>query len=73
MKKIFSVNCEQLSREVWEEREYRFTKTPTLARCDFEEIAKTFVGWSDEAEMEIQFTYMLNDTVCYVFVRERIQ
>lgn len=72
MSKCFSVHCEEVSREVWEEREYRFTKSATLARCDFEEIAKVFVGWDNNVEMEIKFHYMLNDTVVYVEVRERI-
>lgn len=68
-----SVHCEEISREMWEEREYRFTKNASLAKCDFEEIAKIFVGWSEEVEMEIKFTYMLNDTVVYVYVRERVE
>lgn len=72
MSNCFSVHCEQVSREVWEEREYHFTKSATLARSDFEEIAKVFVGWDNDVEMEIKFTYMLNDTVVYVYVREKI-
>lgn len=72
MNKYLSVHCEEVSREVWEEREYRFTKSATLAKCDFEEIAKVLVGWCEDVEMEIKFTYMLNDAVVYVEVRERI-
>jgi hypothetical protein len=73
MNRNLSVHCEEISRELWEEREYRFTKNASLAKSDFEEIAKIFVGWSDDVEMEISFTYMLNDTVCYVCVRERVE
>lgn len=73
MNRCFSVHCEEVSREVWEEREYRFTKSATLAKCDFEEIAKVFVGWSEDVEMEIKFTYLINDTVVYVYVRERVE
>ena len=73
MNRCFSVHCEEISREVWEEREYRFTKNASLARCDFEEIAKIFVGWNEEVEMEIKFTYLINDTVVYVYVRERVE
>lgn len=73
MSRCFSVHCEEISREMWEEREYRFTKNASLAKCDFEEIAKVLVGWDNNVEMEIKFTYALNDTVCYVFVRERVE
>jgi hypothetical protein len=66
------VKCKQLSREVWEEREYKMEKPSNMAKCDFEQIAKVFVGWDEDAEMEIKFTYVLNDTIVYVEVRERI-
>jgi hypothetical protein len=62
-----------ISREVWEEREYCFEKSASIARCDFEAAAKILVGWDDEIEQEIKFSYMLNDTVVMVFVRERIE
>ena len=37
------VKCKQLSREVWEEREYKFEKPENMAKCDFEKIARVFV------------------------------
>ena len=64
------IKCKEVSREVWEEREYKFEKSSNLAKCDFEQMVKTFVGW--DVEMEIKFDYFLNDTMCYVLVRERI-
>ena len=67
------LECQQVSREVWEEREYRFEKSPTMARSDFEAMARICVGWDEEIEMEIKFDYMLQDRVCYVFVRERVE
>ena len=67
------LKCEQFSREMWEEREYRFEKSENMAKCDFEAMAKVCVGWDDELEMEIKFTYMCNDRVCYVYVRERVE
>ena len=72
MNRCFSVHCEEISREVWEEREYRFTKNASLAKCDFEEIAKVFVGWNNDVEMEIKFHY-ITDTLVLVDVRERIE
>lgn len=66
------VKCKQLSREVWEEREYKMEKPENMAKCDFEKIARVFVGWDEDVEMEIKFTYLLNDTIVYVEVRERI-
>ena len=72
MSRCFSVHCEEISREVWEEREYRFTKNASLAKCDFEEIAKVFVGWDNNVEMEIKFHH-ITDTLVLVDVRERIE
>lgn len=72
MKKI-ELSCTQVSREVWEEREYRFEKSSNLAKKDFEAMAKVLVGWDEDAEMEIKFHYMLNDTMVFVEVRERIE
>lgn len=66
------VKCKQLSREVWEEREYKMEKPENMAKCDFEKIARVLVGWDEDVEMEITFDYFLNDTMCYVLVRERI-
>ena len=68
----FMVKSKQLSREVWEERDYKMVKPSNLSKEDFEKIAKVFVGWDDDAEMEIKFTYILNDTEVFVSVRERI-
>lgn len=72
MKKI-ELTCTQISREVWEEREYRFEKSSNLAREDFEAMAKVVVGWDEGTEMEIKFHYMLNDTMVFVEIRERIE
>jgi hypothetical protein len=69
----YFVKCKQLSREVWEEREYKMEKPENMAKCDFEKIARVFVGWDEDVEMEIKFDYFLNDTMCYVLVRERIE
>ena len=66
------VKCKQVSREVWEEREYKMEKPSNMAKSDFEKIARVFVGWDEDVEMEIKFNYFLNDTMCYVLVRERI-
>lgn len=66
------IKCKEVSREVWEEREYKFEKSSNLAKCDFEQMVKTFVGWDEDVEMEIKFDYFLDDTMCYVLVRERI-
>lgn len=69
------LKCEQFAREVWEEREYRFEKSPNMAKADFENMVKICVGWCDEIpeeDFEITFTYMCKDRVVYVFVRERI-
>lgn len=71
MKKV-ELTCMQISREVWEEREYKFEKSSNLAKEDFEAMAKVLVGWDEESEMEIKFHYLLNDTMVYVEVRERI-
>lgn len=72
MKKI-ELSCIQTSREVWEEREYKFEKSSNLAREDFEATAKVLVGWDENTEMEIKFHYLLNDTLVFVGVRERIK
>lgn len=66
------IKCREISREVWEEREYKFEKSANLAKCDFEPMVRQFVGWDEEVEMEIKFTYICNDTIVYVLVRERI-
>ena len=72
MKNCFSVHCEEVSCEVWEEKEYHFTKNANLAKCDFESIAKILVGWDEEIEMEIKFHYITN-TFVMVEVRTRIK
>lgn len=66
------VKCKQLARETWEERVYEMEKPANMAKCDFEKIARVFVGWDEEVEMEIRFTYIQNDTIAYVLVKERI-
>ena len=73
MNNKIELKCQQIAREIWEEREYYFQKSASLSKEDFEAMARVCVGWAEEFEMEIKFTYMLNDTVCYVFVRERIE
>ena len=67
------LECEPVSHEVWEITEYKFKKSPTLARCDFEKMARVCVGWDEDVEMEIEFFYICNDSICLVTVKERIE